>query len=228
MNDIEKINLIVGFDQKEAIAYHVFCQSIIQLSTIPVTFTPLALQNMNFYGENHCDGSNQFIYSRFLTPYLMSFKGWAIFADGDMVCNADIRDLWNLRDETKAVQVVKHDYKTKKKVKYLGNKNEDYPRKNWSSLILWNCAHPANSVLTPQFISEKPGHYLHRFSWLPDDLVGDLPKEWNWLAIEYPDNPEAKIVHFTLGTPCFKEYKNESMSDLWHLFLSKTKEGLEY
>jgi hypothetical protein len=26
--------------------------------------------------------------------------------------------------------------------KYLGNKNEDYPRKNWSSLILWNCGIP--------------------------------------------------------------------------------------
>lgn len=144
-----------------------------------------------------------------------------------MVCNADIAELWALRDETKAVQVVKHDYKTKQKVKYLGNKNEDYPRKNWSSLVLWNCGHPANRVLTPEFVSENPGSYLHRFSWLSDDLIGDLPKEWNWLAIEYPDNPEAKIVHFTLGTPCFKEYSKTSMASLWYENYQRTIQGFD-
>ncbi len=144
-----------------------------------------------------------------------------------MVCNADIAELWALRDETKAVQVVKHDYKTMQKVKYLGNKNEDYPRKNWSSLVLWNCGHPANKILTPEFVSEKPGSYLHRFSWLADDLIGDLPKEWNWLAIEYPDNPAAKIIHFTLGTPCFKEYSKTSMASLWYENYRRTIQGFD-
>lgn len=221
------IRFIIGFDQKESIAYHVFCQSVLEKVSMPVSFLPLASRNLNFYRETHTDGSNQFIYSRFLTPYLSNFSGWAIFADGDMVCNADIAELWALRDETKAVQVVKHDYKTKQKVKYLGNKNEDYPRKNWSSLVLWNCGHPANRVLTPEFVSENPGSYLHRFSWLSDDLIGDLPKEWNWLAIEYPDNPEAKIVHFTLGTPCFKEYSKTSMASLWYDNYQRTIQGFD-
>ena len=218
------INVFVGFDQLEAIAYHVFCQSVLEKSTSLINFTPLAYQNLNFF-KNHDDGSNKFIYSRFLTPFLNEYSGWAIFADGDMVCNHDITELWNLKDPSKAVQVVKHEYKTKKTVKYLGNKNEDYPRKNWSSLVLWNCEHPANKILTPEFIQDKPGSFLHRFSWLDDSQIGELPIEWNWLAIEYPNNPAAKIIHYTLGTPCFKEYSTTSQADIWQQVYKKTNEG---
>ena len=218
------INVFVGFDQLEAIAYHVFCQSVLEKSTSLINFTPLAHQNLNFF-KNHDDGSNKFIYSRFLTPFLNEYSGWAIFADGDMVCNHDITELWNLKDPSKAVQVVKHEYKTKKTVKYLGNKNEDYPRKNWSSLVLWNCEHPANKILTPEFIQDKPGSFLHRFSWLDDSQIGELPIEWNWLAIEYPNNPAAKIIHYTLGTPCFKEYSITSQADIWQQAYKKTNEG---
>ena len=218
------INVFVGFDQLEAIAYHVFCQSVLEKSTSLINFTPLAHQNLNFF-KNHDDGSNKFIYSRFLTPFLNEYSGWAIFADGDMVCNHDITELWNLKDPSKAVQVVKHEYKTKKTVKYLGNNNEDYPRKNWSSLVLWNCEHPANKILTPEFIQDKPGSYLHRFSWLDDSQIGELPIEWNWLAIEYPNNPAAKIIHYTLGTPCFKEYSTTSQADIWQQAYKKTNEG---
>jgi len=225
MKPLNKINLIVGFDQREAVAYHVFCQTIIDRATMPVQFLPLAENTLNEYKEMHTDGSNKFIYSRFLTPYLMNFSGWAIFADGDMACQADISELWSLRDETKAVQVVKHDYKTKSTKKYLGNKNEDYPKKNWSSLILWNCGHPKNIILTPEFIQSKPGSYLHRFSWIEDDLIGELNAEWNWLAIEYPENPNAKLIHYTLGTPCFKDYADEPMSDVWKKSYLRINEG---
>lgn len=227
MKSFNKINLIVGFDQREAIAYHVFCQTIIDRATMPVQFLPLAENTLNKYKEVHTDGSNKFIYSRFLTPYLMNYSGWAIFADGDMVCQADISELWSLRDESKAVQVVQHEYKTKVIKKYLGNKNEDYPRKNWSSLILWNCAHPANAILTPEFIQSQPGSYLHRFSWLSDDVIGGLDAEWNWLAIEYPQNPNAKLIHYTLGTPCFRDYAKESMSDVWTRNYLRVNEGFD-
>ena len=223
----QKIKITIGFDQRESVAYHVFCQSIIQNTSVPIEITPLAIKNLSDYHENHADGSNDFIYSRFLTPYLNAFNGWAIFADGDMVCMADLKELWDLRDPSKAVQVVKHDYQTKKEVKYLGNKNENYPRKNWSSLILWNCAHPKHKILTPEFISKQSGKYLHRFTWLDDDEIGELPKEWNWLAIEYPANEKAKIIHYTLGTPCFKEYKDSSMAEYWHGTLNQSLHGIE-
>ena len=181
MNEI--IKMVVGFDQRESVAYHTFVQSIIEKSSLPVSFTPLSINTLKGYEEKHEERSNDFVYSRFLTPYLNNFEGWAIFADGDMICQADIKELWDLRDESKAVLVVKHDYKTKANKKYLGNKNENYPKKNWSSLILWNCSHPKNN--------------------------------------------SAKIIHFTLGTPCFNDYKDTDFSEIWYEKYNRILEGLE-
>jgi len=213
MGDI--VELAVGFDQREAIAYHTFVQSVIDKSTIPVKFLPLNMNALSSYNETHTDGSNQFIYSRFLVPYLLNFKGWAIYADGDMVCVEDIKKLWDLRDANYAVQVAKHNYKTKIQNKYWGNKNENYPRKNWSSLILWNCEHPSHKVLTPEFIEKQSGAFLHRFSWINDDEIGELKKEWNWLAMEYEEKKEIHLIHYTIGTPCFEEYENTSLASYW-------------
>ena len=223
---MKPFTIVVGFDQREAVAYHVFCQSVLEKASVPVQFVPLAINSLRFYTETHTDGSNRFIYSRFLTPYLCGFEGPAIFADGDMVCMTDIAELIALYDPSKAVQVVKHDYKTKASVKYLGNKNQDYPRKNWSSVILWNCGHPANTVLTPEFVQSQPGSYLHRFSWLQDDQIGELPKTWNWLATEYEDNPDAKLIHYTLGTPCFKDFQQSNMASSWHAAYLRILEGI--
>lgn len=221
------IRVVVGFDQREAVAFHVFVQSIIMNSTAPVQILPLALNNLKYYIETHLDGSNSFIYSRFLTPHLFEYEGWAIFADGDMICRDDIAKLWSLRDATKAVMCTQHDYRTKAKVKYLGNKNEDYPRKNWSSLVLWNCAHPANKILSPEFVQAQTGAFLHRFSWLRDEDIGNLPLEWNWLTTEYEDNFSASLLHYTLGTPCFKDYRDCEMSAEWHAMHKKSQEGFD-
>jgi lipopolysaccharide biosynthesis glycosyltransferase len=211
------IPIFIGYDPREAIAYHVCSNSIIRHSSQPVSISPLALNILKGYEERHTDGSNHFIYSRFLVPHLMNYQGWAIFMDGDMILRDDITKLWESRDESKAVQVVKHDYRTRLTEKYLGSKNEDYPRKNWSSVILWNCGHPANARVTPEFIQSSTGAQVHRFTWLTDDLIGELPKEWNWLDIEYDHNPDAKLIHYTLGTPCFHEFADRgSFSDEWH------------
>jgi lipopolysaccharide biosynthesis glycosyltransferase len=146
----------------------------------------------------------------------MGFKGWAIFIDGDMIVRGDIVELWNLRESDKDVMVVKHDYKTRMTEKYLGAKNEDYPRKNWSSVILWNCSNHPIQRLTPAFIEKSTGAELHRFSWINDDRIGELPPEWNWLPDEYGSNPDAKLLHYTLGTPCFHEFATTNMADEWH------------
>lgn len=220
------IDLVVGFDQREAVAYHVFCQSVIDRASGPVRFLPLKNLGALGYTEHHKDGSNAFTYTRFLTPYLMGFKGWAIFMDGDMVCNTDIYELWKLRDPTKAVQVVKHDYKTKAYQKYLGNINQDYPRKNWSSVVLWNCEHPDNAQLTVHFVSAQSGAFLHRFQWLNDSAIGELPVSWNWLAIEYPSNPAVDLIHYTLGTPCFREYSETDFAPHWDLAFKRALSGL--
>ena len=211
MNDF--VNIVVGYDEREAVAYHTCIESIISNSSTHVNITPLCLKHFKKYKENHNDGSNEFIYSRFLVPYLFKFKGWAIYIDGDMVCLDDIKNLWDLRDKKFAIQVVKHEYKTKMTKKYFGNDNQNYPRKNWSSVVIWNCEHKDNKCLKPEFVSRKSGAFLHRFKWLSDSKIGELEKLWNWLAIEYDDEPKAKIVHYTLGTPCFDEFYNTSMSN---------------
>lgn len=213
---MQTIPIFIGYDPREAIAFHVCVNSIIRHSSHPVSIIPLALNLVKEYSETHTDGSNQFIYSRFLVPYLMNFTGHAIFIDGDMIVQDDIVKLWNLRDLSKDVQVVKHEYKTKQTIKYLGAKNENYPRKNWSSVILWNCSSFPNRKLTPEFVQKSTGAQLHRFTWLEDDRIGELPNEWNWLDIEYEPNPNAKLIHYTLGTPCFDEFSNLGMADKWH------------
>ena len=209
------MDIVVGFDEREAVAYHTFTQSVIEKSSAPTRFLPLSKSSLSTYEETHKDGSNDFIYSRFLVPYLMNFNGWAIYADGDMICLEDIKKLWDIRNDKYAVQVVKHNYKTKITKKYWGNKNENYPRKNWSSLILWNCNHTSHKKLTPEFIQKQTGAFLHRFSWIKDEEIGELDKEWNWLAMEYEEKKDIKLIHYTIGTPCFKEYENSSLSKHW-------------
>ena len=210
------IPVFIGYDPREAIAFHVCANSIIRHSSQPVQIIPIALNLFRDYTETHTDGSNHFIYTRFLVPYMMEWKGHAIFIDGDMIVRDDIAELWALRDYSKDVQVVKHDYKTKMPVKYLGSKNEDYPRKNWSSVILWNCNSFPNRRLTPEYVMKATGAELHRFTWCSEDRIGELPKEWNWLPDEYGENLDAKLLHYTLGTPCFHEFANTPQGSEWH------------
>jgi hypothetical protein len=210
------IRMFIGYDSREAVVYHVCVNSLIRHSSEPLGITPLALNNLGSYSESHRDGSNQFIYSRFLVPHLAGFSGWALYIDGDMLLRADVADLWRLRDESKAVLCVHHDYKTKAHDKYMGTKNQDYPRKNWSSVMLWNCGHPDNRKLSPAFVEHATGAQLHRFTWLRDEQIGTLPIEWNWLPDEFGPNPAAKLLHWTLGAPCFHEYADVPMAGEWH------------
>jgi lipopolysaccharide biosynthesis glycosyltransferase len=124
---MNSIPIFIGYDPREAIVFHVCVNSIIRHASQPVSIIPLALNLFKDYQETHQDGSNAFIYSRFLVPYLTEFQGHAIYIDGDMIVKDDIVKLWNLRDISKDIQVVKHDYKTRMPIKYLGSKNEDYP-----------------------------------------------------------------------------------------------------
>jgi lipopolysaccharide biosynthesis glycosyltransferase len=213
---MKPIPIFVGYDPREAVAYHTCANSIVRQASQPVAIIPLALNLFNDYTETHTDGSNQFIYSRFLVPHLMSYTGHAIFMDGDMIVRGDITELWNLREFDKDVQVVKHNYKTRMTEKYLGAKNEDYPRKNWSSVILWNCNSHPNRRLTPEFVQQATGAELHRFTWIEDSRIGELSKEWNWLPDEYGPNLDAKLLHYTLGTPCFHEFATTPQGDEWH------------
>ena len=216
------IPIFVGYDPREAVTFHVCVNSIIRHASQPVQIIPIALNLFSDYDETHSDGSNQFVYTRFLVPHLMSFDGWAIYIDGDMVVRDDIVKLWDMKQYDKDVMVVKHDYKTIMQHKYMGAKNEDYPRKNWSSVILWNCNAFPNRILKPDFVQYQTGAFLHRFSWLEDHRIGELPRDWNWLPDELGENPDAKLLHYTLGAPCFYEYADTVQADQWHNELKLT------
>jgi hypothetical protein len=214
----QPIPVYIGYDPREAIAYHVCANSIIRNSSRPVALIPVALNLFQgFYQEQHGDNSNHFVYTRFLVPWLMNFQGRAIFIDGDMIVRGDIAELWDITEAgARDVHVVKHDYETRMTEKYMGAVNENYPRKNWSSVIVWNCGNFPNRVLTPEFVARQPGSYLHRFSWLDDARIGELAPEWNWLPDEYGANADAKLLHYTLGTPCFHEFADTPQGEEWH------------
>lgn len=217
------INLYVGFDPRTEIGYHTFVSSVLHCTSVPVGIVPLDQTMLrSVWKAGHRDGSNAFTYLRFLVPFLNSFSGWAVFADGsDMVMRGDLAELWELRNHHKAVQVVKHHYSTKHPKKYVGTAmeavNEDYDRKNWSSLMLINCSHFSWRDLTPELVGGgMPGEDLQSFKFIrtPQQL-GELPLEWNWLVDEYGENPHAKLLHWTTGIPAFPQYTNAPMADVW-------------
>ena len=214
------ITLFVGYDERESVVFHAFNQSVLDNTKAPVAIIPLHGPMLDDF-DGQQDGSNRFVYSRYLIPELMGYDGWAIFADGDMIVLGDLQELWALRDPTKAVQVVKHTYRTCASRKYIGtpleNDNVHYPRKNWSSVALWNCRHPSNLCLTRDYVANAGPEVLHRFKWLKDSEIGALPIEWNVLAGEMVVvYGEHKLVHYTLGCPGIEGYQNCSHAVRWH------------
>ncbi|MDX3929353.1 MAG: glycosyltransferase [Shinella sp.] len=210
------VRIFVGYDSKEAVAYHVLCHSIMQHSSLPVQFSPIVLDHLAdvFTRERNPLQSTEFSFSRFLAPYLSGYKGWSIFMDCDMLARTDIAELWALRDDRYAAMCIKHDYQPKVETKFLGQTQTKYEKKNWSSLIMFNNA--KCTALSKDYVNTATGLELHQFKWLGnDDLIGGLPVEWNYLVNEYDYNPNAKIVHFTDGGPYFDEYKNDDYAEEW-------------
>jgi lipopolysaccharide biosynthesis glycosyltransferase len=212
------INVCIGYDSKEKVAFNVLAYSILRNSTKPVSITPIYLPNIkdDFVRERNNLSSTEFSFSRFIVPHLMNYKGWAVFMDCDQLMLGDIADLWRMRDDKYAVQLCKHDYEPEEDKKFLGQVQTKYEKKNWSSFMLMNCK--KCNELTPDYVNSATGLQLHQFKWLEtDDLIGDLPLEWNWLVDEPGYNTKSKVnnIHFTKGGPWFKEYANCSYSELW-------------
>jgi len=194
------------------VAYHVLVNSIMRYSSGPCEFIPINKRNIPEFTRGMEDGSTEFSFSRFLTPYLSGYQGQSIFMDCDMLVRCDIYELLDYAGFND-VSVVMHDYQPKGKDKFLGNKQHVYPKKNWSSLMVFNNWRSPVKKLTPQVVNSESGKYLHQFEWA--DKVGELPPEYNHLVGEYDPNPFAKIIHYTLGTPCFKGYENQEWAGEW-------------
>ncbi len=210
------INIIIGYDPREAVAFSVLAHSIHARASQPVSITPLMLSQLKgiYTRERHSLQSTDFSFSRFLTPYLSGYSGWSIFMDCDMLVLDDIARLWALRDERYAVQVVKHNHVPKEDIKFLGAAQTKYEKKNWSSVILFNNA--KCRALTPAYVNTATGLELHQFKWLGnDDLIGEIPHRWNHLVGYDDPNPDVSLVHYTIGGPYFEEYKNCEHADAW-------------
>ena len=212
------IQVFIGYDPREAVAFNVLSHSILARASEPVIIAPLMLSQLKtiLWRERHPLQSTDFSFSRFLTPLLSGFDGWSLFCDSDMLMLDDIAKLWTLRDDRYAVQVVKRDHKPADTVKFLEQPQRPYEKKNWSSVILFNNA--KCRALTADYVNTASGLELHQFKWLGDDgLIGDLPPRWNHLVDYDPALPaeQVSLLHFTEGGPYFEAYKTCGYADLW-------------
>jgi len=219
-----KINnpyFFIGYDSKEDIAYRVCKASLLNHSSITLSVLSLKIQELqarNFYSRSIDPlASTEFTYSRFLVPSLMDYKGWAIFCDCDFLFLEDIAKLFENISEDKAVYCVKHDYSPKEKHKMDGQVQTIYPRKNWSSFIVFNCSHPSNKKLTNKLVNSETGAYLHQFKWLDDKEIGSLDERWNWLEGWTSQNNSKKpfAIHYTRGGPWFDEWQDVEFAQEW-------------
>lgn len=222
------LDVFIGWDPTEIRAYEVCKWSIIRRSSEPVHVQPLNQKALRFSGLyrrapeaktqidsfDHKPFSTEFTFTRFLVPHLMQLEGWALFCDCDFLFLDDVAKLWALRDDQFAVMVVKHHHEPPEDLKMEGAVQTRYRRKNWSSLVLWNCSHEANRALTVDAVNTQPGSWLHAFQWLDDDQIGSLPEGWNWLE-GHSKEMDKYAIHYTRGGPWFEHCQDVQHADLW-------------
>ena len=231
----EPFPIFVGWDPREEDAYQVCKKSLIRNSSVPLCVRKLDRRKLSWPGDqgiftrkwafedgqrvDALDGkpfSTEFSFTRFLVPVLQQYEGWALFFDCDFLWRGDVAELIALRDDKFAVQVVQHNHTPKESIKMDGCAQTRYYRKNWSSLVLWNCGHPSNLNLTRQTVNTESGSWLHAFQWLHDEEIGALPEEWNWLEGSSDPSIKPKAVHYTRGGPWFPAYSDVIYADEWY------------
>jgi lipopolysaccharide biosynthesis glycosyltransferase len=205
------LKIFIGWDSRFPEPADVLRYTLKKHSSVPLDIRFLKLQELDFNREEDPLASTQFTYTRFLVPYLCNYKGKAIFMDNDMVCLGDVKELDDLDMANMALRVVKHDYKPTNTVKMYGAKQTAYPRKNWSSLMIMNCA--KLKLWKKKVVETQTGAYLHRFQDIPNESIGDIPKTWN--TLDWMDE-HTKLIHYTNGGPWFDEYKNHPHADVWY------------
>lgn len=223
--------VFVGFDAAEMVACNVAMTSLFQhtsrdairverLSRLSLwgryTRETTRMPSGQLYDElSDAPMSTDHAIARFFVPLLMEYSGWALFTDGDVLFRDDIRQLFALADPAYAVQVVQHAPILDEAPKKDGQIQQAYPRKNWSSVILWNCGHPANRALTLDVLNTWPGRDLHAFRWLSDAQIGALPARWNVLIGEHEPPPDTAIAHYTLGVPNIPGHELDAFAYEW-------------
>lgn len=224
-------SIYIGFDPREAEAFAVCRNSLRKHCGNDIPIRGICLDDMRERGlywrpTSKRDGrmwddisgapcATEFAISRFLTPHLAVRRGWALFMDSDILARCDVNELFDRADPSKAVMCVQHVHEPPEGVKMDGQLQTLYRRKNWSSVMLFNCDHDANEALTVDLVNTVPGRDLHRFCWIEDDLIGALDPAWNFLVGHTDPTIDPKLVHFTEGGPWFENYRDVPYADEW-------------
>ena len=215
------ITLYIGFDSSnhgQQVAFDVCKRSVLRF-TNDINIVKLSKQNLKdkriYLRDNDNDASTEFTYTRFLVPFLNSYDGYAIFCDSDFIWRCDINELKQYFDNSKAISCIQHKYdKCNSSLKMDGLKQEWYPRKNWSSLMIFNCSHPDCGNLTIDSIAHQTPQWLHRMVWTIDENIGSIMKTYNYLLGYYNDDDDPKVVHLTDGGPWHNDwYTNKIFKD---------------
>jgi hypothetical protein len=232
-----KQSIHIGFDPREAHAFAVARRSTRRQLTLPIPTSGLVLADLKARGlytrpTSRRDGrlwddisdapmATEFACSRFLVPYLNNYDGWAVFMDSDMLVRTNLVRLFQQCDMSKAVMVVKHDHQPTADTKMDGQVQTRYARKNWSSMMVFNCGHSSNKALTVELVNSVPGRDLHAFCWLKDHEIGALDQSWNYLVGHSSPEITPNIVHFTDGIPSMPGYEDCEFADEWRAELSR-------
>jgi hypothetical protein len=210
-NDMSPLRIVIGYDDRQIPASSALIQSIINTSSKPVAITPLVISAL----PTDRAGLTPFTYSRFLTPWLCNFEGWALFMDNDMLVLGDLAELFDYADDQYAIMV-----------------NKSIEPFEWASVMLFNCSHPANKVMTPEFLSDPDKSGVpHSFEWLGDQkdtLIGAFPTEWNHTIGYDQPRSDAKIAHYTMGIPAHPEIDGCEYSEEWHKVFDQTLSLLDW
>ncbi len=233
-----KESIFIGWDPREAAAFAVARESCRRHLTRPIPIHGLLLEDLQKQGlytrsieyrpsaadkpimwdvVSDAPMSTQHANARFFVPMLAK-TGWALFVDGDVMFRGNVCRLFEQLDNSKAVYCVQHKHEPEPGTKMDGQVQTQYARKNWTSVIAFNCDHPANKALTPDVLNKTPGRDLHRLFWLADCDIGELDAAWNYLVGHSDPEVSATVAHFTSGTPDMDGYADQKYSDEWRMF----------
>lgn len=220
------MKVYIGYDQKQRDASEVCKYSIQKNSSKYIEVVDLKkdilIKNELYYRPDGDPSSTDFTYTRFLVPYLSNYSGWSMFCDNDFVFTDDIYSImddimWDPEVNNRAVYVVKQpEYVPASDTKFYGEQQLSFPRKNWSSFMLFNNSHPACKKLNPFSVSNQSPQWLHRFEWCSDHNIGGLAPDWNFLVgdHEFDDYYIPRGIHFTNGGP-FNGVWGQDYEEIW-------------
>lgn len=227
------LRVLIGFDEREAEAARVAAKSLREVThgaleaeflCLPKLVDQGLITRVSDYrgGQDYDLTSNEhtstrFKVSRFLTPIICQ-QGFALFTDCDVLFLEDPRRMLEEIQAHDAVSVVQHEYIPREQWKMVGQRNANYHRKAWSSVMLFNCDHHANRRLSLRDVNERSAMSLNQFYWLHGSEIGSLDRRWNWL-VDVQEQPQpVGIAHMTLGGPWLEGWKGGSIDPVWKGF----------